>query len=94
MANNRNSHNHYVFRDRVCHNYHDCSNEPDPEPASLGENNGLSGACNVEAHFPVKLHYMLSQVESDGTSHIVSWQVCLVQLEISAAAIFFVCFLK
>ena len=27
-----------------------------------------------DSNFPVKLHYMLSELEVDGMSHIVSWQ--------------------
>ena len=26
--------------------------------------------------FPIRLHYLLSQVDGDGDAHIVSWQVC------------------
>jgi hypothetical protein len=29
---------------------------------------------NTGDNFPVKLHYMLSEIERDGLNHIVSWQ--------------------
>ena len=29
---------------------------------------------NFDLTFPVKLHYMLSEIEADGLAHIVSWQ--------------------
>lgn len=29
---------------------------------------------NSEQHFPVKLHYMLRDMEEDGLDHIMSWQ--------------------
>lgn len=54
---------------KVVHNYtdhahlleNDCAGESKPANAS-------------DRHFPVKLHYMLSELEQDGLDHIVSWQ--------------------
>ena len=37
-----------------------------------GEQQPKSGFS--DRNFPVKLHYMLSEIEADGMSHIVSWQ--------------------
>ena len=50
--------------------YHDFASEPQVESSALiaKEKNGS------ESNFPVKLHYMLSDMEADGLDHIVSWQ--------------------
>jgi hypothetical protein len=46
--------------------------------AVVAENcKGFSGTGNgnrLESNFPVKLHYMLSEIEKDGLAHIVSCQ--------------------
>lgn len=51
----------------VVHNYHDHSLDEEVMEAKP-RRGGLAGS------FPVKLHTVLSQVEADGFSHIVSWQ--------------------
>ena len=50
--------------------YHDYSLEGESESLTIlsKEKNGS------ESNFPVKLHYMLSDMEADGLDHIVSWQ--------------------
>jgi hypothetical protein len=42
-----------------------------PQP-STGESNAAS--TRSDRNFPVRLHYMLSELEKDGMDHIVSWQ--------------------
>ena len=60
-----------LHADRVEHNYHDFSHETlDQE----NEDEELTTNRNGEQNFPVKLHYMLSDMENDGLDHIVSWQ--------------------
>ena len=53
---------------KVVHNYKDWS--------SLTDDRGSEGKTNnaSDRYFPVKLHYMLQELEQDGLSHIVSWQ--------------------
>ena len=55
--------------EKVEHNYLD--------HAHIVEEN-LSGASKPanasDRHFPVKMHYMLAELEQDGLDHIVSWQ--------------------
>ena len=51
--------------------YRDYANEKeDPSLVTTDARNG----SNSEQNFPVKLHYMLSDMEADGLDHIVSWQ--------------------
>jgi hypothetical protein len=52
----------------VMPNYHDYASEAEKVPGSTEEPN--HGAHN----FPVKLHFMLSELETDGMDDIVSWQ--------------------
>jgi hypothetical protein len=57
----------------VVHNYHDHANdedEPDSEKGG-GEQRRRGG---VTVSFPLKLHAVLDQVETDGLAHVVSWQ--------------------
>ena len=54
----------------VVHNYIDHANEMDPGLLELSEG---KPAHATDRNFPVKLHYMLSELESDGQDHIVSW---------------------
>ena len=46
--------------------YHDYSNEKSPSSRDKPEREGKN--------LPILLHHMLSQVEMDNLSHIVSWQ--------------------
>mmetsp|Transcript_7895 Transcript_7895/g.15798 ORF Transcript_7895/g.15798 Transcript_7895/m.15798 type:complete len:291 (-) Transcript_7895:198-1070(-) len=52
--------------------YHDYAKEPQSEGPTLISK--VRNGSNSEQNFPVKLHYMLSDMESDGLGHIVSWQ--------------------
>jgi hypothetical protein len=52
--------------EKVVHIYHDYANEVEKV-----ENPQLN--CG-ELYFPVKLHYMLGELEADGRDGIVSWQ--------------------
>ena len=66
----------------VEHNYHDHSHDPiqdDPqdveqteEYCSAKKRRGHRGGVAVP--FPEKLHYMLSRMDQEGTSDVVSWQ--------------------
>jgi hypothetical protein len=64
---------------KVVHNYHDYSTEEKAngtkirtdKPAAEG---GPESDVRAEQNFPVKLHYMLSELESDGMDEIVAWQ--------------------
>ena len=55
--------------------YRDYANESE-DSTSLGENekNKGSSSSSDNSSFPVKLHYMLSDMKADGLGHIVSWQ--------------------
>ena len=55
------------LREKVVHNYIDRSTEADPTPEDGKD------ATGMDHNFPMKLHYMLSNI--DGQEHIVSWQV-------------------
>ena len=63
---------------KVVHNYVDRAQEADPAPpasdALRGGATGANGQTPADHNFPTKLHYMLSSVEGDNQSHIVSWQ--------------------
>lgn len=59
---------------RVVHNYHDHANDPDGDYIAMHEIMRKSGGSFVDQPFPVRLHYMLNEIEKDGLGHIVSWQ--------------------
>jgi hypothetical protein len=50
------------------HSYRDYANEAEKALESSGELN------HGEDNFPVKLHYMIRELETDGMDDIVSWQ--------------------
>jgi hypothetical protein len=52
----------------VMPNYHDYAGEAERVIGSTEEPN------HGEHNFPVKLHFMLSELETDGMDDIVSWQ--------------------
>jgi hypothetical protein len=52
--------------------YADYAKEPEAESLVLLAK--VKNGTNSEQNFPVKLHYMLSDMEADGLDHIVSWQ--------------------
>lgn len=57
---------------KVTHHYSDHANDPDGDydVHQIVAKNGGQGA---EQSFPMKLHYMLNDIEEDSLSHIVSW---------------------
>lgn len=64
-------------RRKVLHNYHDHAHVAYPHDADVekrrdDKRKGPRGGVSVP--FPTKLHVMLSKVEEDGLSHIVTWQ--------------------
>jgi hypothetical protein len=68
--------------ERVEHNYNDYASEVEKGEESAGkphhqmeEHTQSSNMGNGgEQNFPVKLHYMLNELEKDGMDDIVSWQ--------------------
>jgi hypothetical protein len=50
------------------HSYHDYSDEAEKVLETSGDLN------HTEDNFPVKLHYMIKELETDGMANIVSWQ--------------------
>jgi hypothetical protein len=66
--------------EKVVHSYHDYANVTEEETKRSASEDQLSKEkhphCKsvVEHNFPLKLHYMLSELENDGMDSIVSWQ--------------------
>jgi len=58
---------------KVQHDYHDYAHELELEQSSATLAK-LSAGGRGDQNFPIKLHYMLSELEKDGLDHIVSWQ--------------------
>jgi hypothetical protein len=62
---------------KVVHSYHDYANET-KKLAERAENQHYMDEHTQpnpgEENFPVKLHYMLTELETDGMDDIVSWQ--------------------
>ena len=55
--------------------YHDYANETEETSTALAAAAGAGGKSgHLEQNFPVKLHYMLSDMQSDGLDHIIAWQ--------------------
>lgn len=63
-------------QDRVKHDYHDYADDMagmvEQSPPKYGQEPSRFNC--TEQSFPVKLHYMLNEIEKDGLSFIVSWQ--------------------
>jgi hypothetical protein len=57
--------------EKVVHDYHDYANEIERVDESVAEYPQLNRG---EENFPVKLHYMLTELETDGMADIVTWQ--------------------
>lgn len=62
------NHNHQKHR-KVEHNYQD--NAGATEKESEDANKPVNAS---DKNFPVRLHFMLNELEADGLSHIISWQ--------------------
>jgi hypothetical protein len=68
--------------EKVVHNYHDYANKVDGVAKSEDQHHhreeastpSMRAMSRGEQNFPVKLHYMLSELETDGMDDIVSWQ--------------------
>jgi hypothetical protein len=64
--------------EKVVHNYHDYANKVEGIAESAEDRHRseelLRSMNRGEQNFPVKLHYMLSELEIDGMDDIVSWQ--------------------
>jgi hypothetical protein len=64
--------------EKVVHNYHDYANKVEGVAESAEDQHHreeLRRSMNRgDQNFPVKLHYMLSELETDGMDDIVSWQ--------------------
>jgi hypothetical protein len=82
---------HIEQRHVVIHDYHDHStdkpthyvmNHSEQEVDDHKKRNGPRGGVNVP--FPTKLHVMLSKVEADGLTDIVSWYVISVLVSVSS----------
>ena len=55
--------------------YHDYANETEETSTALAAAAGAGGKSgHLEQNFPVKLHYMLSDMQSDGLDHIIAWK--------------------
>jgi hypothetical protein len=52
------------------HGYNDYANEAE----KVLETSGADDLNHGEDNFPVKLHYMIKELETDGMADIVSWQ--------------------
>jgi hypothetical protein len=60
---------------KVAHNYNDYASEVEKgENQLIQEYTQSSMNRGGEQNFPVKLHYMLNELEKDGMDDIVSWQ--------------------
>ena len=55
----------------VVHNYRDYARVPEEDQDNAGGKK--VGRC-PDTNFPVKLHFMLSDLEKDGLDRIISWQ--------------------
>jgi hypothetical protein len=65
--------------EKMMHNYHDYANEVETGKKSFGDLHHMqehpqSSMNRGERNFPVKLQYMLNELEKDGMDGIVSWQ--------------------
>ena len=60
-------------RSSVVHNYIDHATEQMDDSGLLELSSEGKRAQATDRNFPVKLHYMLSELENDNQDHIVSW---------------------
>ena len=56
---------------KVVLNYRDYAYVTEEDPENVGEQK--PGRCS-DTNFPVRLHFMLSNLEKDGLDRIISWQ--------------------
>jgi HSF-type DNA-binding len=61
---------------KVEHDYKDHAGAmEDPDNSSNGSSTNNKAALQAsDRNFPVKLHFMLSELDADGLSHVISWQ--------------------
>lgn len=66
---------------KVVHTYRDYSQEVETKfeasrhmSDTITADTASKGGCRAEENFPIKLHYMLLELQRDGLDHIVSWQ--------------------
>lgn len=63
--------------EKVVHDYHDYANEVEKVDANTKDKrypSEYTQPIHGEENFPVKLHYMLTELETDGMEDIISWQ--------------------
>jgi hypothetical protein len=63
--------------EKVVHDYHDYANEVEKVDMNAKDQRcpkEYTQPNHGEDNFPVKLHYMLTELENDGMADIVSWQ--------------------
>lgn len=60
-------------RKPVTHMYHDFAEEKNHEAEAFF--GSVLPSRQLEQSFPMKLHFMLTDLEKDGLDHIASWQV-------------------
>ncbi len=70
--------------EKVVHSYHDYAHEVEKVEEKAGDlhhqhveeeqTQSFNMSSGGEQNFPVKLHYMLNELEKDGMDDIVSWQ--------------------
>ena len=57
--------------------YMDHMNDPDGDYMAAGDimrkTQGVGGCATSDQSFPVRLHYMLNEIEGDGLSDVISW---------------------
>jgi hypothetical protein len=53
--------------------YRDCATATE-EDVKQGPGDMEGSSSKKDKNFPVRLHYVLSEMEKDGLQHIVSWQ--------------------
>lgn len=58
------------------HVYRDWANSNDMSRSQNNDDtaNEIERSSSVEHKFPVKLHYMLEDMEKDGLDHVMAWQ--------------------
>jgi hypothetical protein len=70
---------HHQCEEKVVHDYHDYANEVERVDENAVDQRYMKEGEHTlpnlgEENFPSKLHYMLTELETDGMNDIVSWQ--------------------